>query len=96
MTLQERKKRIIARGEHSNHCHVITGNAAVSKEGDLVIVDAKDNSVVIKHILESEWLKGSEVWTKEHHDIRLEKGKYEFVQQQEFDPFERIIRDVID
>ena len=97
MKKQERLNRIIARGEHSNHSHVVTGNATVERnENGEVIINALDNECFIKHILESNWIEGEEVWTKEHHDIKLKLGKYKFVQQQEFDPFEKIIKDVLD
>lgn len=96
MTNKERKNRIIARGEHSNHCHVVTGNATIEKVKDKVIINVEDGGAVMKHLLESDWMHGNEVWTKEHNDIELEKGTYEFIQQTEYDPFEKIIRAVID
>lgn len=33
MTQKEREHRIIARGEHSNHVHIATGDVGVVKEG---------------------------------------------------------------
>jgi len=97
MTIKERKNRIIARGEHSNHCHVLVGdNVTIERDKDDVIINVEDGMAYMKHLLESEWLQGNLVWTKEHHDIELAPGKYKFIQQTEFDPFDKIIRRVID
>ena len=96
METKERLNRIIARGEHSNHCHVVVGNATIEREDDKTIVNVEDGGAVMRHLLESDWMSGKEVWTEEHHDIELEKGTYEFIQQTEYDPFEKIIRKVID
>lgn len=89
MTLQERKSRVIARGEFSNHSHVITGDAAihVGPDGKLKIIVPEGGSATQRHILESDWLNGIETWTGEHHDIALQPGEYEFVQQSEYHPY---------
>jgi len=72
MKNQERLNRIIARGEGSNHAHVITGDAKVERnhKGEIIIEIGKEGCV-LKHILESEWMEGRESWTKEHDDINL-------------------------
>jgi hypothetical protein len=72
MKKEERKNRIIARGEGSNHAHVITGDAILSKnsKGE-ILVEVGNEGAVLKHILESAWLNGSEVSTGEHRDISL-------------------------
>lgn len=72
MNLQERKNRIIARGEFSNHAHVITGDAKIHRnlKGEL-LVEMGSEECILKHILESEWMKGNEIWTEEHHDINI-------------------------
>ena len=96
MNLKERKNRIIARGEISDHCHVIVGNATIERTEDKVTVNVEDGGAYMKHLLESKWLEGVEQWTQEHADIYLEPGEYEYIQQVEFDPFEKIIRRVVD
>ena len=83
-----RKERIIARGEHSNHCHVVTGDAVVKNENAEIIIEAGNEGAVLRHLLESNWLEGQEVWTKEHHDIQLNKGTYKYIPQKEYNPFE--------
>lgn len=72
LTLIERKSRIIARGEFSNHSHVITGDCEVETvKGKIIIHVNDDQNACLKHLLETEWLNGKEVWTKEHKDISL-------------------------
>ena len=110
MKKTERLTRIIARGEHSNHSHVITGEGVKVENGIIEIPENVD--AAIKHLLEASWLAGEEKWTGEHTDIALDnKGdvrhgdvylkkvgerKYQYVQQEEYDPFEKLIRKVID
>lgn len=84
MNNQEREKRIIARGEHSGHCHVITGDITFNSKGQIIV--GEDSSAVLKHLLEKEWMQGKEVWTGEHTDITLTPGIYEYVPQIVFDP----------
>lgn len=96
MNKQERQNRIIARGEHSNHSHVIVGEAEVTRNENGEILVNVTGEANIRHLLETNWLEGEEVWTKEHKDIPLERGSYKFIQQQEFDPFEKHIQNVRD
>lgn len=90
----ERKKRILAYGEHSGHCHVITGD--VYFDGKDRIVVGEDGNAVLRHLLETDWMQGKETWTGEHKDITLVPGTYEFVQQQVFDPLTKRIEDARD
>lgn len=89
MTNQERKARIIARGEHSNHSHVITGDIEFNSKGQIIV--GENSNAILKHILETEWMEGKEVWTGEHTDIKLQPGIYEYVPQQVFDPLSKRI-----
>jgi hypothetical protein len=112
MKKEERVSRIIARGEHSNHSHVVVGDAEVlrNNQGEIIVKVGKEGAM-LKHILESNWMEGEEVWTKEHTDIPLKGGsvrhgdvllkevrenEYLYVHQNEFDPFEKIVRRVVD
>lgn len=73
MTTKERQNRIIARGEFSDHCHAITGEAKIERnsKGE-VLITVGNTDCVLKHILESAWIgEGKEVWTNEHHDVNL-------------------------
>ena len=88
--------RIVARGEISNHAHIITGDAEIFElENERYI--RVNSSAVIKHLLETEFVNnGVEVWTKEHTDIPLQKGVYKYVQQVEYDPYAKLIQQVRD
>lgn len=72
MKKEERKNRIIARGEGSNHAHVIIGDAIVSRnrQGE-ILVEIGNEGAILKHILETSWMNGQEVFTGEHKDISL-------------------------
>jgi hypothetical protein len=96
MKKEERTNRIIARGEISDHAHVIVGDAKVDHQNNEIMVEVFGEAT-IKHILESQWVEeGVEVWTKEHEDIPLSPGKYKYVPQIEYDPYEDEIRKVRD
>lgn len=89
MTTEQRKQRIVARGEHSNHSHIMTGDVEFTTDGKIIV--GEDSNAVLKHLLEKEWMDGKEVWTGEHKDITLSPGTYEYVPQMVFDPLsERI------
>ncbi len=96
MENQERKNRVIARGEHSNHAHIVTGNATIKRKGNDIFITAHDDTVKIRHLLESNWLLNQEIWTQEHHDIDLEKGTYKYIQQVEYNPLNEVIQNVAD
>lgn len=98
MKTEDRKNRIVARGEHSNHSHVIVGDAEVrrNENGEINITTGKEGAT-LRHILESNWLEGEEVWTGEHEDVKLEPNReYTYVAQEEYDPFEDVVRRVLD
>lgn len=89
MNIIERKKRIIATGEFSDHCHVITGEVEFDTKGRIIVNE--DSNAVLKHLLESKWMAGEECWTGEHTDIKLTPGIYEYVPQVVFDPLTKRI-----
>lgn len=100
MSKEDRAKRIIARGEHSNHSHVICGeDVLVREEKGSVFVSVGNAGAVLRHILEKEYIEtGEEIWTKEHKDIELPEGEYRYVAQVEFNPLDKIktVREVWD
>lgn len=72
MDKQERANRIIAKGEFSNHSHVVTGDAKVKRNSNgEILIELGNEEAVLKHLLESEWMDGRETWTGEHRDINL-------------------------
>jgi co-chaperonin GroES (HSP10) len=97
LTLEERKKRVIAQGEVSGHAHIVTGEATIEKTKEGVVITAGKNCA-IKHLIEANFInEDAEVWTKEHADIEIKEGeKYLFVQQQEYNPYKKAIDKVKD
>lgn len=71
MKKEELKNRVIARGEGSNHSHVITGDAVVKNKNGEIVIEVGKEGAILKHLLESEWMNGNEKWTGEHTDIDL-------------------------
>jgi hypothetical protein len=97
MDAPERMNRIVARGEVSGHAHIITGECEITKTGEVVTVKA-GKDCAIKHLLEIPFVEeGKEVWTQEHTDIPLRQGEsYQIIQQIEFNPYAKAIRNVTD
>jgi hypothetical protein len=95
--LLKRESRIIARGEQSNHSHIITGECEIWEDDNEIFIKAGKNCA-IKHLLESIFVEqGVERWTGEHTDIALTEGEtYMYVQQVEYNPYEKAIRNVRD
>ena len=96
-TKQQRMVRVIARGEFSNHSHIITGDCDIEVINNVTIVTTR-KGCVIKHLLEREFVEeGIERWTTEHKDIPLaDNQRYEYVQQVDYNPYEKLIQAVKD
>lgn len=143
------KMRIIARGEHSNNAHIVTGISAVlEKVGDTVrltvpqegqedyearfkavqkmkekIASIKepygdpvrmelttkygqeyeeeikglDRCVVVRHLMETNFLAGEMVWTKEHLDIPFPPGSViDYCPQVSYNPLTEAVERVRD
>jgi hypothetical protein len=90
--------KIIARGEHSDHSHIVTSQSEVEvfedKDGTLY-VNAK-GELSLKHLMESSYMTGNEVWTGEHTEIKFPAGTYKFMPQYEYHPYDDEIRRVMD
>ncbi len=101
MTQKERQDRVIARGETSGHSHIVVGTATIERKDGKVFIhvpNTEDACAVMRHLLEKPFVeRGEEVWTGEHADIELQPGRtYQYVQQIQYDPFEKIIRAIQD
>ena len=114
MKANERINRVIARGEGSNHAHVIVGDATVIRnEKGEILIEIGNEGAVLRHILESSWIEGQEVHTGEHTDIDLEElpaqirqgdvmlekigaRTYKYIGQVEYDPYNDVIKRVMD
>lgn len=99
MTKNERLRRILARGETSNHCHVVCGNEVTvcEEEKGSIMVTVGNAGAVLRHLIEDQYTEtGVETWTKEHVDIPLPAGTYKFVPQMEFNPYDATVKKVQD
>lgn len=75
LTSEQRKNRILARGEFSNHSHVMIGDCEVTRnnKGE-IFVEIGNEGAILRHILEKEYVEtGKEVWTEEHGDVSLKE-----------------------
>ena len=112
MNKQERKSRIIARGEIGGHGHIIVGEAIVRNHNGEILIDV-NGECSIRHLLEKAWLDGQDVWTEEHADIsltdlpdqvrqgdvmleKIAERTYKYIPQIEYDPYQDLIRQVRD
>jgi len=93
----DRLNRIIARGEHTDHAHVITGdNVLIERESEQVKITVKGKAS-IRHLKEKEWFDdGYQVSTREHADFELQEGTYLYVPQTMYDPLTEHITKIRD
>lgn len=98
LTKEQRMQRIIARGEHSNHSHIVCGDdVVIREEKGTTYVTVGNSGAVLRHLLEREYVEsGREVWTQEHADIQLPEGEYRYVAQTEYNPLDEEVRKVRD
>ena len=97
LSIKERKARIIARGEVSGHCHVIVGDdVLIHEELGTTVIEVGKEGAVLRHLIEEEWMKGNELWTGEHNDIKITEGIYDYVQEMNFDPLTKRLESVSD
>lgn len=97
MTNQELKNRIIARGEFSDHAHIVIGDAKIEKGKEETVVSVGIGGAKMRHLLESKWMDGGRgVHTGEHADIDLFPGQYRYVHQTVFDPLTQRIENAKD
>jgi hypothetical protein len=94
--VKEPMSSIIARGENSNHSHVAVGDVEVFEDTDGTLYVNAKGEFELKHILESEFLTGREVWTGEHTPLSFPAGTYVFLPQFEYHPYNDEIQRVRD
>ena len=82
------KTKVVAEGE-GHHEHVVTSEVdVVENDGTLYLVVSKSGK--LEHVTKGTRTKA------EHNAIDLEEGYYKVVLQQEYDPYEDLIRQVRD
>jgi len=104
-TLPKSAKKItnkpIALGEHSGHCHVLTGDVEMFEiEGRMVAVVGNDGAM-LQHIHESKltsksWIENKLIEKADHNPHTLKPGIYEFWIQNAYNPYAKLMEKVID
>jgi hypothetical protein len=93
--------RPIAYGEHSAHQHVLTGDVEMFEiDGRLIAVVGSDGAR-LQHIHESKmtteaWKSIKELEKADHEPHLLPAGNYEFYIQNAYNPYSKIMEQVID
>lgn len=105
-TKEERLLRIVARGEHSGHAHILVGeDLVIERDGDDIVFTVPEGAeVLLRHLVEEAWCERGEqvsIWDREkgrdgHMDIAVAPGQYRVIHQIETDPISRAIRQVMD
>lgn len=82
------KSKTVAEGE-GHHEHIVDNETQIMMDGeDMYLVVTEEGE--LRHVV-----KGTEN-KAEHDTIKLPAGKYKFIQQVEYDPYEDLIRQVMD
>ncbi|MES2112316.1 MAG: hypothetical protein V4577_26400 [Bacteroidota bacterium] len=91
----------IALGEHSGHMHVLTGDVEMFEfEGRIITVIGKDGAR-LQHVHESNftdkcWTSPDELKIADHNSHLLPTGVCEFWIQNAYNPYSKIMEQVID
>lgn len=95
------KNKPIAYGEHSGHCHVLTGDVEMFEvEGKLIAVVGSDGGR-LQHIHESKltdkaWKSNVEIEIADHKSHLLPPGIFEFYIQNAYNPYSKLMEKVLD
>jgi len=84
-------EKIIAEGEISGHKHKLVGSAQVHIRPSFLNDPINDNSEI--------WFNAFDeikIIHEEHKTLEIPKGVYKVTKEQQFDPFEHLIQEVID
>jgi hypothetical protein len=91
----------IAFGEHSGHMHVLTGDVEMFEvEGRLIAAVGSDGAR-LQHVHENDfsakcWTSPDELKKADHNSHLLSEGVYEFWIQNAYNPYTRLMEQVID
>lgn len=95
------KNRPIALGEHSGHMHVLTGDVEMFEVGGRIICAVGSDGARLQHVHESNftdasWSKTEEIKKADHNSHVLPAGTYEFWIQNSYNPYTKLMEQVID
>lgn len=91
----------IALGEHSGHCHVLTGDVEMFEVDGRIICSVGADGARLQHVHESNfsascWTSTKEIQKADHNSHLLTAGNYEFWIQNSFNPYSKLMEKVID
>lgn len=91
----------IALGEHSGHMHVLTGDVKLFEVEGRLIASVGSDGARLQHVHESNftakaWVKTTELPKADHDSHLLPEGLYEFWIQNAFNPYSKMMEQVID
>jgi hypothetical protein len=91
----------IALGEHSGHMHVLTGDVQMFEIEGRIICAVGADGARLQHVHESNfseacWKTTNEIKKADHNSHLLPEGNYEFYIQNSYNPYSRLMEQVID
>lgn len=91
----------IALGEHSGHMHVLTGDVELFEIDGKIIAAVGSDGARLQHCHESNfkemcWTSTEEITKADHNSHLLPKGNYEFWIQNSYNPYSKLMEQVID
>jgi len=95
-------KKPLALGEHSGHMHILTGpNVQLFEHDGKIFASIGADGASLQHIHESKlstpaWISTETIEKADHEPHLLPEGVYEFHIQNAFNPFSKLMEQVID
>lgn len=91
----------IALGEHSGHMHILTGDVELFEVEGKIIAAVGADGARLQHIHESKltpqaWTKTQEIEKADHNSHLLPEGVFEFWIQNSYNPYSKLMEQVID
>jgi hypothetical protein len=91
----------IAYGEHSGHQHILTGDVEMFEVDGKLIAAVGSDGARLQHIHESKmtekaWNSTKEIEKADHASHLLPPGNYEFYIQNAYNPYSKLMEQVID
>lgn len=91
----------IALGEHSGHMHVLTGHVELFEHEGKIFAAVGSDGARLQHVHESNfsapcWVTTEELPVADHGSHLLEEGVYEFHIQNAYNPYSKLMEQVID
>lgn len=91
----------IALGEQSGHMHILTGDVELFEVEGKIIAAVGSDGARLQHIHESKltpqaWAKTQEIEKADHNSHLLPEGVFEFWIQNSYNPYSKLMEQVID